>query len=532
MPAAHTLRLSLVTLGAIISPLIGLAADCPQWGGQDGRNMVCGEKGLVDWFEPGKKSPQGDGIDMATTQNVKWVVRLGSQTYGNPTIAHGRVFVGTNDEDLSDPRFEATRGGLLKCLDEATGKLLWQLVVPKRTGMPPTMLFDHLALGVCSAPTVDGDRIYIVTNRNEVVCLDINGMADGNQGPFVDEAHFAVPSDKPPVPPGAKDADILWRFDMIDEGLSWPQDAANCSIVVHGDLVYVCTANGVDKSHDKVPLPLAPSLIVLEKKTGRLVGVDDEKIGTRLFHGQWCSPSLGTVGDKSLLFFGGGDGICYAFETMEAMSKSPSLLKKAWSYDCNPPEFRFKDGEPIHYRDGDKRRKHGNTNDGSFVGPSEIIATPVFYNNRIYVAVGQDPSHGRGKGILHCIDATKTDDITHSGKIWSYTDIDRTISTVSIADGLLYIADVAGRLHCLDAETGKPYWVYDTKAEIWGSTLVADGKVYLGTKKDLLVFAAGKEAKLINEIYLGSPMYNTPVAANGVLYIASQRYLWAVEKRD
>jgi outer membrane protein assembly factor BamB len=509
MLTAPTLRLSLAALCVNVCLLLGLAADWPQWGGQDGRNMVSDEKGLPDGFEPGKKSPQGDGIDMATTKNVKWVARLGSQTYGNPTVAQGRVFVGTNDEDLDDPRFESTRGGLLKCLDEATGKLLWQLVVPKRTGMPPTMLFDHLALGVCSSPTVDGDRVYIVTNRNEIVCLDINGMLDGNQGPFVDEARFSVPDGKPPVPPGPKDADILWSYDLIDQSQSWPHDSSNCSIVVHGDLVYVCTANGTDKGHDTVPLPQAPSLIVLDKKTGRLVGVDDEKIGTRVFHGQWCSPSLGAVGDKTLLFFGGGDAICYAFEAFASISHSPSPLSKVWSYDCLPSEYRSRDGKPIPYRDGDKRRKRGNNNDGLFVGPCEIIATPVFCNDRIYVAVGQDPWHGRGKGILHCVDATQTGDITQSGKIWSYTGLDRTISTVSVAEGLLYIADIGGRLHCLDTDTGKPCWVYDTKTEIWGSTLVADGK-----------------------IYLGSPVYNTAVAANGVLYIASHRYLWAVEKRD
>ncbi|MBL7221831.1 MAG: PQQ-binding-like beta-propeller repeat protein [Phycisphaerae bacterium] len=151
----------------------------------------------------------------------------------------------------------------------------------------------------------------------------------------------------------------------------------------------------------------------------------------------------------------------------------------------------------------------------------------MLHKNRIYVAIGQDPMHGRGKGMLHCIDAAKTGDITKSGRIWTYDRLDRTMATVSIAGGLLYISDVAGQLHCLDAESGKLHWVYETGAETWGGALLADGKAYLATKKYLHVFAQGTKIKLLGKIRLGSAIYSTPVAANGVLYVASQRELWA-----
>ncbi len=131
--------------------------------------------------------------------------------------------------------------------------------------------------------------------------------------------------------------------------------------------------------------------------------------------------------------------------------------------------------------------------------------------------------------MLTCIDATKSGDISQTGKLWSFDRLDRSLSTVSIADGLLYLADLPGNLYCLDAETGKCYWVYETKQQVWGSTLVADGKIYLGTRKALWVFAAGKEKRLLGEIRLGSAICATPVAAGGSLYVASQRYLWATE---
>jgi outer membrane protein assembly factor BamB len=296
-------------------------------------------------------------------------------------------------------------------------------------------------------------------------------------------------------------------------------------------MLYTSTCNGVDKPHKKVMNPLAPSLIVLDKKTGRLVAADAEKISTRLWHAQWCSPSAGKVGGRTLIFFGGGDGICYAYQPPQATSAEVVQWKKVWSYDCNPPEYRLREGKPIPYYDGDRRKKRGNKNDGKYVGPSQIIATPVFYKNRVYVAIGQDPAHGRGKGMLHCIDATKRGDVTKTARIWTYDGMDRSISTVAIAGGLVYAPDIAGRLHCLDAETGQCHWVYETKAETWGSPLVADGKVYLGTKKYFFVFAAGKaRPKVLAKIGLGSPVYGSAIAANGVLYVASQRRLWAAER--
>ncbi len=506
------------------------AADWPQWGGCDSRNMVSKETGLPDSFEPGKKMPSGGGIDPATTKNVKWTVRLGSAAYGNPTVAGGKVFVGTDDLTVAeDPRFTRSRGGLVKCLDEATGQLVWQLVCPKRTNIPKKMHFGHQHLGVCSSPTVDGDRVYVVSSAGDVLCLDVDGQADGNDGPYTDEGQYMAGHGKQPVELAHRDGDILWRFDPIEELGVFVHDAASCSVLVHGDVLYVGTSNGIDQPHEKILAPEAPALVALDKRTGRLVARENEGISARLFHCQWASPSLSEVNGKTLVFFGGGDGVCYAFEALAEVPQEPARLAKVWSYDCNPPEYRLRDGKPIPYYEGDKRKGYStNKNDGRYVGPSQIIATPVFHAGRVYVAIGQDPAHGRGKGLLHCIDATRTGDVTRSGKIWSYDGLDRSMATVTIADGLVYASDVAGRLHCLDADTGQVYWVHDMGAETWGGALVADGKLYIGNKRRFFIMAAGKEPKVLSQLSLGSPAYSTPITANGVVYVASQRYLWAV----
>ena len=510
-----SLAVSLGVFGlAIVS---SRAQDWPQWGGNDpGRNMYAPTPRLPARFDPGKAKPGSEDIDLATTQNIKWIARLGSQSYGNVVVAGGKIFIGTNNENPRDPQHQGDRS-LLLCFDEMTGAFLWQLVVPK---LASGKVNDWENLGLLSSPAVEGNRVYLVTSRCEVICLDVEGLANGNDGPFQNEAQYVVGPGKPPGKVGPKDADIIWVYDMMDELGVFPHNASNSSALIVGDLIYVCTSNGQDWTHVNVPSPNAPSLIAVNKKTGELAGEDEEKIGTRLFHGQWSSPSTGKVGGRQLVFFGAGDGVCYAFDAQPVKEDDGAFLKKVWWYDCNPPERKVKDGKPIKYPAPD--------------GPSEITATPVLWKNRIYVAVGQDPEHGEGVGILHCIDATKTGDITGTGRIWSFDKINRSISTVSITpEGLLFINDFSGFLYCLDAETGKLHWSHDNKAHQWGSTLVADGKVYTGDEDgDFVIMAAGREKKLLFETNLNAPIYSTPVVANGVLYVASNSHLFAIVDSD
>jgi outer membrane protein assembly factor BamB len=505
--------LPLLTAALLLGNLISSAQDWPRWGGNDpGRNMYSAAKGLPDRFDPGKMKPGTEEFDPATAKNVKFVLKLGSQSYGNTTVSGGKIFVGTNNDTPRDPKHVGDNS-ILMCFDEKTGEFLWQLVVPK---LVSGKVNDWENLGLLSSPTIEGDRIYVVTSRCEVLCLTTDGLAKGNVGPFKDEGQYMVGPGKPKIEPGPKDADIVWRYDMMDELGVFPHNASNCSILVVGDILYVCTSNGQDWTHVNIPSPNSPSFIALNKKTGEFLGEDDAHISQRIFHGQWSSPSTGKVGNHQLVFFGGGDGFTYAFDSKPVKEGDSNFLKTIWKFDMNPPEYKTMNGKPIKYPAAE--------------GPSEVNATPVFYKNRVYIATGQDPEHGEGVGHLVCLDATKKGDISQSGLIWDYKGIHRSISTVSIdpETGLLFIGDFSGFVHCLDAETGKVYWTHDMKAHMWGSTMVADGKVYLGDEDgDFVVLAASKEKKVISTINLGSPIYSTPVIANGVIYVASTSHLFA-----
>src|SRR5262249_8223292 len=157
--------------------------------------------------------------------------------------------------------------------------------------------------GICSSPVVEGDRLYFVNNRAEVVCAEVAGA-------------------------GGKSKD-LWTYDMIGKQGVFPHNLAVCSPLAVGDTLFVVTANGVDEGHINIPRPDAPSFLAINKKTGELIWKDNapsqalveaQKSGTRvdmrklknsgsiLMHGQWANPVYAEPNGKAMIIFPGGDG--------------------------------------------------------------------------------------------------------------------------------------------------------------------------------------------------------------------------------
>jgi len=283
---------------------------------------------------------------------------------------------------------------------------------------------------------------------------------------------------------------------MIEEVGSLPHNLANSSPVSYGDLIFVSTSNGQDESHVNIPSPKAPALIAINKKTGKLVW-EDNSVFDKILHGQWSSPTVGTIGGVVQVVHGQGDGWIRGYEALTG--------KKLWEFDTNPKDSVWP-----------KTR-------------NELISTPVIYDNKVYISNGQDPEHGEGVGHMYCLDATKRGDITTSGLIWHYDKIRRSISTPAIKDDVVYQADFSGFLHALDAKTGKVYWTHDLFAAVWGSPMVIDGKIYIGDEDgDVLILQEGKTKKIIAEINMGSSVYSTVVPANGSLYITNRNQLFSL----
>lgn len=506
-------------IAVLIAPCVSWAGspeggDWPEWGGDASRNMVSSETRLPNSFSPGHLVEGTDQVDMASTSGVRWVAKLGSQTYGNPTVANGRVYVGTNNQMERRPGVTGDYSVVL-AFDEVTGEPIWQHSVPK---LGAGKVNDWEYLGVCSSPAVHQEVVYVVTNRCEVVALDVHGLSNGNDE-FADEAQYIAGPNMPPVELSDFDADILWRFDMREELGVFPHNVASSSVLVMGDKLYVTTSNGTDWSHLNVPSPFAPALVVLDRATGKLIGEEVSGVSAATMHSNWSSPAAvpATKDRDALVLFGAGDGYLYGFEPDPIEIDGLPALKEVWRFDGNDPGYRADDaGKPVKY--------------ATYKGPSEFIGTPVYADGIVYAAIGQDPEHGPGVGRLSAVNPFAGEgDVSKTAALWTYDDLTRTVSTVAVHEGLVYAADYDGRLHCVDAETGQPYWVHDTGAHIWGSPLVADGKVYLGNEDGVLtVLRADSEKTVLSEIEFPAPLHATPVAANGSLYIATMTHLYAV----
>ncbi len=529
--------------------------DWPQWGGSRLRNNTpVGENIPTEW-------------DIDTGKNILWTAKLGSVTYGNPVVANGHIYIGTNNGAGYIARYPSNSEtqidlGCLLCFEEKTGQLLWQYSSPKlRSGR----VHDWPFQGMPSTPVVDRNRLWAVTNRCEVLCLDTEGFLDWeNDGPYRDEDKL-----------DPNEADIIWKFDMMAGlGVS-PHNMSQCSIITAEGKLFVCTSNGLDESYIKLTAPDAPSFICLDRITGQVLWTDKSP-GNNILLGQWASPSYALLGGRPQVIFPGGDGWLYSFDSKGDGQGKSKLL---WKFDCNPKTTKWIVGG------------RGTRNN--------LIGFACIYKGSVYIAVGQDPDHGEGDGHLWCIDPTKKFDgsdvsptlaVDRNGKpipsrrilavdpalgereipnpdsalVWHYDwhdgDINgngdgkkdfeevfhRTLGTPAIKDDVLYIADYSGLFHCVNAQTGVPYWTYDMWASSWGSPLIVEDKVYIGDEEgDIAIFRHSSDPNMalkadlvtgevpeLGEINMGNSVYSTPIVANNVLYIATKNTLYAIGHTD
>jgi outer membrane protein assembly factor BamB/HEAT repeat protein len=423
--------------------------------------------------------------DTTTGRNIVWSVELGNEVYGRPVVAGDVVYVGADNTQQINPAFQEDSGALM-AFRVTDGAFLWQDVAPR----VERGLREFLLPSTTSAPYIEGDRLYYVTAECQLRCLDTRGFGDGeNNGPYREEVFKDNAA-----------ADIVWQLDMPALGV-FPHEACNSDVLPLGDLLMVGTSNGQNEGHTRVPSPRAPSLIAVNKHSGEVVWSAIGP-GDQVLHGDWSSPVAANVNGRMQVLFGGGDGWLRAYDAASG--------HEIWRFDGNPKDARWLPRPGVLSR-------------------SSIIASPVFADGRVFVAMGQSPGHGDGPSLIYAISPNGQGDVTKSGLLWTSREVGRVVGTPIVRDGLLYVGDLGGTVHCLDAATGAHLWKHETYQEIWGCLLLAGDRLYVGNVEGLMtVLRAGRREELLAQIEMDAPLYSRPAVIGDALYLATARRLYLI----
>jgi outer membrane protein assembly factor BamB/HEAT repeat protein len=422
-----------------------------------------------------------------TGWNIVWSVELGNESFGRPVVAGDLVYMGTDNTKYINPAWQE-ESGVLMAFRATDGKFLWQDLAPR---VKERGLRDFLLPSTTSAPYVEGNRLYYVTAECQLRCLDIDGFRDNeNSGAFREERFKEDTA-----------ADIVWNLDMPARLGVFPHEACNSEVLPVGDLLLVSTSNGQNEGHTLVPSPRAPSLIAVNKRSGevvwRAVGA-----GGEVLHGQWSSPVAANVNGRMQVLFGGGDGWLRAYDAASG--------HEVWRFDGNPKNARWLPRPGVFSR-------------------SSIIASPVFADARVFVAMGQDPTHGNGPSLIHAISPNGQGDVTESRLLWTSREIGRVVGTPIVKDGLLYVGDLGGTLHCLDAATGVQLWKHETNDAIWGCLLLVGDRLYVGNVEgSMTVLRAGRRKEVLSQIEMDAPLYSRPAVVGDTLYLATGNRLYLI----
>jgi outer membrane protein assembly factor BamB len=131
--------------------------------------------------------------------------------------------------------------------------------------------------------------------------------------------------------------------------------------------------------------------------------------------------------------------------------------------------------------------------------------------------------------LIHAISPNGQGDVTESRLLWTSREVGRVVGTPVVKDGLLYVGDLGGTVHCLDVATGAQVWKHETNEEIWGCLLLAGDRLYAGTVEgNMTVLRAGRRKEVLAHIEMDAPLYSRPAVVGDALYLATAHRLYLI----
>ena len=486
----------LIALGASLLLLPAHSTDWPQFRGPNGSAIAPGD-------EPGP-------VEFGPDKNVRWSTPIPSGV-SSPIISGNRVFLDGYDKDQQ--RLE------LLCLNRADGAVLWRRALP----VDQVEKCHEVSSPASATPVTDGKRVYAYYGSHGMVAYDFEGkLVWDRQLPtpvvFMDQGSASSPvvvggNVLIDLPLGTNshllalkcsDGSEAWKYPRGEDSggystpVVWQEDGAERLGVYNGGLFTAHDPKtGVEiwrtgkMPLSSIPTPTVSGGVVYLAGTGIMGGRDnvvafpsfeellakydtnkDSKISTDELPDTLLAINRGAsgAGDVSLKF-----GL-----TMGSEGKARTFNKEEWTKELEGWTSFFK-------------------SDGMKSGTAAL-------------KIG-------GKG-----------DMTGTNVLWAESKgIPEVPSPLFYHDRLYYIRN-GGLFTCRDAKTGKS--LYDERigapGAYYSSPVGAGGRIYTASDRGVVtVLKAGDTFEKVTQTDLKEPISATPPVLGGVLYVRTDRRLYA-----
>jgi outer membrane protein assembly factor BamB len=412
--------------------LPALADDWLQWLGPS-RNGVSAETGLLQQW-PSEGPP------------LAWKATGLGAGMGGVAVSRGRVYTTGDDADMT---------AWLLALDERDGKLLWKTQIG-RGGNPGNFVRPH---GPRGTPAVDGERLYILSQRGELVCFTLEGRE-------------------------------VWRTDFVNDlGGIMPVWGYAESPLVDGDRL-ICTPGGPEAT-----------VMALDKQTGKPVWkcvVPEAAAGGRNQPGRSGAAYASPV---AITFAGQRQYLQLVGAALVGISADGQLL---WRYDRPANTFRINCASPL-FHDGFVFASSAYGAGGGLVklhreADGSVRAEEVWFSKRLQNHHGGVVYHdqclygaagGNEGGGLVCLDFRTGEVLWDEGESRPPR---VPKGSILLADGRLYYRTEQGTMLLIEPsrerylERGRFEQPDRSKEPAWPHPVIANGKLYLRDQDVLLCY--------------------------------------------
>jgi outer membrane protein assembly factor BamB len=154
---------------------------------------------------------------------------------------------------------------------------------------------------------------------------------------------------------------------------------------------------------------------------------------------------------------------------------------------------------------------------------------PIFVNDHIYMATG----FGRPSFYSIRVDGA-TGDLTDTHVEWQYHKSMPKTPSPNFVNGTIITLEDAGRLQCLDAETGEHLWMESLKATFSASPVQIGNRLYIMSEEGrcFVIDVDRAGATIVAENDLEEEALATPAIVDDAIYIRSHPHLWKITSGD